>query len=359
MPIITNSLNQHGESDDQHALHHFAKVLGKTKPYGLRAVKKGRGAKLIGDDLSLAEKLNSQEYDICSVINDGGDKDADITSCPALFVEFDDKPKDFQLNFWKSYGLPEPTLVVDSGNKSLHNYWGFTEAITPQEWSMLQRGLVEWVHSDPACVNPSRCMRAPGFIHQKTGKRSQIVSCSGKKYTPDIFKKSIPEKYLKALLKKPEGFGQWSDAIPCPICGRDDVDCRIHESGDVIQCHHGQRFHPPEMSVGATMTGQDQRIWAYVGPGTNAVGPCSNFKIDESMQTQSHDVQKQHSLSRRLGKKRKQEWIIEDILAASSFVLLRAKTGAGKSVLLYRMATSIASEEDFAGAFKVKRAGKS
>ena len=83
MSIITNSSSQPGESDDQHALDYFAKVLGKTKPYRLRAVKKGRGAKLIGDDLSRAEKLNSQGYDIYSVINDGGDKDADITRCRA------------------------------------------------------------------------------------------------------------------------------------------------------------------------------------------------------------------------------------------------------------------------------------
>lgn len=358
MTIITNSLDQARESNDQHALYHFSKALGKTRPCRLRAVKKGRGAKLIGDDLSRAEKLNSQGYDIYSVINDGGDKDADITRCPALFVEFDDKPKDFQLNFWKSYGLPEPTLVVDSGNKSLHTYWALTEPIHPETWSTLQRGLVEWVGSDPACVNPSRCMRVPGFIHQKTGKRSQIVSRSSKQHKPDTFQNLIPENHLKASATKPEGFGQWSDAIPCPICGRDDVDCRIHESGNIIQCHHGQRFHPPEMSVGATMSGQDQRIWAYVGPGNNAVGPCSNFKIDESMQTQSQDVQKPHSLARRLGKKHKQEWIIEDILAGSSFVLLGAETGAGKSVLLYRMAASIASGENFAGAFSVKRSGK-
>ena len=74
MSILTNSPNQSGESDDQHALDHFAKALGKNRPCRLRAVKKGRGAKLIGDDLSRAEKLNSQGYDIYTVINDGGTK---------------------------------------------------------------------------------------------------------------------------------------------------------------------------------------------------------------------------------------------------------------------------------------------
>ena len=40
----------------------------------LRAVKKGRGAKLIGDAFS--RQLNSQGYDIYSVINDGGENDS-------------------------------------------------------------------------------------------------------------------------------------------------------------------------------------------------------------------------------------------------------------------------------------------
>lgn len=358
MTILFNTLDQVGESGDQYAFNLFFKAIGKTEPSKLRAIKKGTGAKLIGDDISRAETLNREGYNIYSVINDGGDKDEEITICPALFVEFDDKPKDFQLDFWKSYGLPEPSLVIDSGNKSLHTYWAFQKAIAPKKWSTLQRGLVNWVGSDPACVNLSRCMRVPGFIHPKTGKQSKILSFTGARYEPGVFNDIIPDHFLNPIATKAEGMGNWSDAIPCPICGRDDVDCRIHDSGDVIQCHRGKRFHPPELSVGATFNGQDKRIWAYVGAGNNAVGPCSNFKIHEAVHTPSPEVHKPRSLADELKNPRIQEWIIEDILPKAAFVLLGAEAGAGKSTFIYRIAAAVASGEAFAGAFQVTRPGK-
>ena len=61
------------------------------------------------------------------------------------------------------------------------------------------------------------------------------------------------------------------------------------------------------------------------------------------MQTQSQDVQKPHSLARRLRKKRKQEWIIEEILLTHHLYL---ELKLGKSVLLYRMAASMGCGED-------------
>merc|ERR1711952_110573 len=48
------------------------------------------------------------------VIGDGGYKRTEITRCPALFVEWDDKPPDWQRTAWRELGLPEPTLQVDT-----------------------------------------------------------------------------------------------------------------------------------------------------------------------------------------------------------------------------------------------------
>ena len=45
------------------------------------------------------------------VVNDGGDTDSEITSCRAFFCEWDDRPKEEQINAWKELGLPEPTLT--------------------------------------------------------------------------------------------------------------------------------------------------------------------------------------------------------------------------------------------------------
>lgn len=42
---------------------------------------------------------------------------------PALFVEWDDKPIEWQLTAWQKLGLPRPSLQVSTGGKSLHTYW--------------------------------------------------------------------------------------------------------------------------------------------------------------------------------------------------------------------------------------------
>ena len=53
------------------------------------------------------------------VINDGGDRKSEITACRAFFVEWDDRPIDWQLNAWRELGLPEPSLIVLSGGQQL------------------------------------------------------------------------------------------------------------------------------------------------------------------------------------------------------------------------------------------------
>ena len=72
----------------------------------------------------------------------------------------------------------------------------------------------------------------------------------------------------------------WRDVIPCPICGRLEPDCRITEDGSFIQCHKGNRWHPPVLKAGETIQ-RDGKIWAYVGDGNNAIGDCANFKRDK------------------------------------------------------------------------------
>jgi len=99
------------------------------------------------------------------VINDGGDKDAEITSCRALFCEWDDRPADWQLTAWQGLGLPEPTMQVSTGGKSIHNYWILTDPITPSHWRAVQTRLLDHADADRSLKNPSRVMRLPGTYH--------------------------------------------------------------------------------------------------------------------------------------------------------------------------------------------------
>ena len=107
-----------------------------------------------------------------------GDKDADITECVALFCEWDDRPKEEQLVAWKHLGLPEPSMQVDTGGKSVHNYWVFENPIDKDTWRDLQQRLIVHADSDPNLINPSRVMRLPGCWHfdKKTNERGGMTT---------------------------------------------------------------------------------------------------------------------------------------------------------------------------------------
>jgi hypothetical protein len=106
--------------------------------------------------------------------------DADVTRCPALFVEWDDRPIDWQVSASQELGLglPEPTAMVLTGGKSVHCYWRLAEPMAPAEWRVLQARLIDYVGGDTECKNPSRLMRLPGYryIDKATGKPTNNVA---------------------------------------------------------------------------------------------------------------------------------------------------------------------------------------
>jgi hypothetical protein len=127
------------------------------------------------------------------VVNDGGDKDAEITDCRAFFCEWDDKPKDWQVTAWQELELPEPTIQVDTGGKSIHNYWVLTEPIAPDVWRDIQTRLLEFADADRSLKNPSRVMRLPGTPHPATGEVCQIIHISEKTYLANDISSILPQ----------------------------------------------------------------------------------------------------------------------------------------------------------------------
>lgn len=130
------------------------------------------------------------------VVNDGGDTDSEITSCRAVFCEWDDRPKEWQVTAWKHLDLPEPTFQVDTGGKSIHNYWVFDEPIPPDTWKSIQTRLLDHADADRSLKNPSRVMRLPGTFHidadGKPGEMTTIVHTSDKYYTTQDLEKALP-----------------------------------------------------------------------------------------------------------------------------------------------------------------------
>jgi len=104
--------------------------------------------------------------------------DLDVHSCRAVFVEWDDRPIEWQVQAWQELGLPEPTAMVKTGGKSIHCYWRLTEPMAPDEWRVLQRRLIDYAQSDPNCKNSSRLMRLPGYryVDKGTGEVTDNVA---------------------------------------------------------------------------------------------------------------------------------------------------------------------------------------
>ena len=182
---------------DQESAHRFLTLLGK-EPTGsrLRAFphredprRREIGARKGGWNLLQAERWGREGRGVYVVINDGGDRNSAIRQCRALFVEWDDQPLAWQRQAWRELGLPEPTVIVASGGRSLHCYWVLREPLAPAVWRPLQRELIEKAQGDRSCCDLARVMRLPGSWYlDAQGQplaRASIAAASGRCYGAD------------------------------------------------------------------------------------------------------------------------------------------------------------------------------
>ena len=208
----------------KHPAAHFLQLLGKDpeacwfrtlKPKssgGAIPNSDWKGRDLQGLDLHALTRANGNGSSIYLIPGDAaqatgacGVTDADITSVPALFVEWDNKPLEWQAKAWQTLQLPEPSVIVASGGKSLHCYWVLNEPLEPVEWRRITALLIAYCDSDKACSNPSRLMRLPGFayIDKKTfkpnGNIAEILHESGKRYSPAEIEACLPQPVQPAI----------------------------------------------------------------------------------------------------------------------------------------------------------------
>jgi putative DNA primase/helicase len=166
-----------------------------------------------GPEPSLIAQWQSEGRGIYVVINDGGDKDAEITQCRAIFCEWDNKPVEWQVTAWQELGLPEPSLQVATGGKSIHNYWIFIDPITPDQWLPLQARLLEYTQSDQTIRNLARVLRLPGtFYADATGtltNKVAVIHNSEKYYTYEDLDSIIPTEEIRLDLQKAQSFAEY------------------------------------------------------------------------------------------------------------------------------------------------------
>jgi hypothetical protein len=174
----------------------FLAALGKDPATTRLRTFLGKGAKS-GWDLAKAAKWSQNGGGVYFVTGNGGDTDLSITSCPVLFVEWDDGAGiEVQMYRWQTLRLPEPTVMVWTGGKSVHCYWVLDEPMAPAEWRPLQKRLIAYCDGDKQCCNPSRPMRLPGFKYEKTpgaGDLCRILeNPSGNRYKASDIAAALP-----------------------------------------------------------------------------------------------------------------------------------------------------------------------
>ena len=123
--------------------------------------------------------------------------DQDVESCPALFAEWDTGTTEEQLQIITRSGLPEPSILLHTGGKSLHAYWVLVEPIAAKRWKQLTAQLIALTGSDPQCSNPSRVMRLAGgtYYDKQTGKatgQARIISAGGHRYDAEAIIPACP-----------------------------------------------------------------------------------------------------------------------------------------------------------------------
>ena len=199
----------------------FLKALNKKKdtvrlraffPKGHFLKDSDRGKKSHAD-LDWITQCQTEGRGVYIVVNDGGDTDSEITHCKAFFCEWDDRPKQEQIEAWQHLGLPEPSLQIDTGGKSIHNYWILKKSIDPKTWKPIQERLLDHADADRALKNPSRVMRLPGTHHMNEdgspGGLTTIINNSNKTYLLEDIEKKLPSAKQHEKVKQSSQYKEY------------------------------------------------------------------------------------------------------------------------------------------------------
>lgn len=168
-----------------------------------------QGSKLsceCGKYKSIEETLknhNAMNRGIFFVVNYGGQDDDSITRINAQFVEMDNDSFDEQQKKIDAFPLP-PSMIMKT-QKSYHVYWFMDSTAKVERFRMIQTQLVKHFDGDPMCVNESRVMRLPGFMHCKKDTPVEVTCVSfhpERKYTQDQLSDVLPEVDLAPVERK-------------------------------------------------------------------------------------------------------------------------------------------------------------
>ena len=184
-PII---LCAYGEYNSFHPRRHFEKDYDWNE-VTRNAAKNGRAGLFhsLQKDLLKPETPNagfiSSPEGTCTTTRN------EIKKSKLVIYEIDDEDIESQWCSWEIAGLPDPTAVLDSGNRSLHVWYLLDDYITADEMTNLRARVSETIYqycgfktdsSMHSCHQPTRLA---GVRHPKGGRRAKIVYETGNIYS--------------------------------------------------------------------------------------------------------------------------------------------------------------------------------
>ena len=113
----------------------------------------------------------------------------EITKSRLLVYEIDDEELTSQWGVWEDAGLPEPTVVMDSGNKSYHVWHALKEYADIEVIENLRKRISQTIwnycgfNTDTSLHSCHQPTRLAGAIHPKGGRRSTVVYGTGNTYS--------------------------------------------------------------------------------------------------------------------------------------------------------------------------------
>jgi putative DNA primase/helicase len=154
---------------------------------------------------------NALNRGIFYTVNYGGHNDADIVRVNAQFVEMDKADLEEQQKRIDAFPLP-PSMIIRT-RKSLHTYW-FVKDGDVSRFRSIQKQLVRHFDGDPMCVNESRVMRLPGYLHCK--QEPVMVRCilfhPERRYTQQEISDALPPAEDEPVVRK-KGSGKGLDIV--------------------------------------------------------------------------------------------------------------------------------------------------
>lgn len=133
------------------------RVLPDNKTTGVRPDKLDRHFDTVLPQLQRANRAGGGAF---VVVNEGGQRDNDITRVRAVFADTDGAPVEPIID------ALTPHIVVETSPQKYHVYWLVSEFPLAQ-FKPVQLAIATQFGTDESVTNLSRVMRMPGFYHNK------------------------------------------------------------------------------------------------------------------------------------------------------------------------------------------------